>query len=57
MYFSVDKYLTLDDSAILEVYSGNGHEFIFKMPLKKKELKQLQKVLVESLAKIERDGY
>lgn len=53
MYFSKDKYLTLDDSATIEVYSGRGNEFIFSMPLREKEIKQLKKVLNDALKVIE----
>lgn len=50
MQFGSDKSLTMDDSAIIEVYSGE--EYIFSFPCNKRELIKLQKVVQECLEKI-----
>lgn len=41
--FDVDKDLTLDDSAIIQVYSGD--EYIFAMPCNWKELLDLEQAV------------
>jgi hypothetical protein len=41
--FDVDKDLTLDDSAIIQVYSGE--EYIFAMPCNWKELLDLEQAV------------
>ena len=41
--FDIDKELTLDDSAIIQVYSGE--EYIFAMPLNMKELLDLEQAV------------
>jgi hypothetical protein len=49
--FDIDKELTLDDSVIIQVYSNE--EYIFAMPLNKKELLDLKQVVEKGLQKIE----
>jgi len=51
MLFDLDKELTMDDSAIIEVYSGE--EYIFSFSCNKKELLELQTVVKNGLQKIE----
>ena len=41
--FDIDKELTLDDSAFLQVYSGQ--EYLFAMPLNMKELLDLEEAV------------
>jgi hypothetical protein len=49
--FDCDKDLTMDESAFIQVYSGQ--EFIFSMPCNKKELLDLKQAVKKGLQKIE----
>ena len=53
MQFDLDKSLTMDNSAIIEVYDNRGDEYIFSFSCNKKELLALQTIVKNGLQKIE----